>query len=438
MATLYETRAKLKGRKKPPEDSLFISEIEPPAKGRKIITDSHPDAPRGFALKVTSTGTRVFVLRYYVEGKDRLMKIGDHPTWSLAAARSAAAEKIRAIDGGADPLQEKRARREAPTVAAAVQRYTATHLERLRSADDAKRYFEKDVLPALGSMKVAHVRRADVVELVEAKARTAPRAARALLGHLKHFLAWCELREIIKLSPAHGIKPASVDRAMKPNKRARVLDDAEVRALWAGVDACGMHKLSAIALKLVLVTGQRPGEVAGMHRREIRNNVWTVPASRRGKTADDHAVPLTHTALDLLKQAEVEVARLSKRRGDEPTGFVLEMKGGEPITVRALAKAAERFRLELGNQDHPTFGFWTPHDLRRTARTGLAAEGVIAEIAERVVGHVQTGIIGVYDRHRYDIEKRAALEAWERRLLRIVKPDESVSAKVISPVGSQG
>jgi hypothetical protein len=59
--------------------------------------------------------------------------------------------------------------------------------------------------------------------------------------------------------------------------------------------------------------------------------------------------------------------------------------------------------------------------LRRTARTGLAAEGIIAEIAERVVGHVQTGIIGVYDHHRYDQEKRAALEAWERRLLRIVR-----------------
>lgn len=435
MTTLYETRAKLKGRKVPPADAVFLSEITPPDRGRKILFDAHPDAPRGFGLKVTSGGGKVFVLRYFVDGRDRLMKIGDYPTWSLAAARDEAAARVRAIDGGEDPLDRKRARREALTVKDAVQRYLKTHVARLRSSADTTRYFEKEILPEIGQMKVCDVRRADVVELVEAKARTAPRAARALLAHLKHFLAWCELREIIELSPAHGIKPAAVDRALKPNKRGRILDDTEVRAFWMGADASNMHKLTAIALKLILVTGQRPGEVAGMHRREIDDNVWTIPASRRGKTTDDHAVPLTGTALELLKQAEGEVARLAKRRREKPSGFVFEMKGGEPITSRALARAVERFRAQLGNREHPTFAHWSPHDLRRTARTGLAAEGVISEVAERVVGHVQTGIIAVYDRHRYDDEKRAALETWERRLLRIVGENDACTSATV-PLGA--
>ena len=436
MATLYETRAKLKGRKAPPADAVFLSEITPPDRGRKILFDAHPEAPRGFGLKVTSGGSRVFVLRYFVDGKDRLMKIGDYPTWSLAAARDEAAAKVRAIDGGQDPLSNKRARREALTVKDAVQRYLKTHVARLRSSVDATRYFEKEILPEIGQMKVCDVRRADVVDLVEAKAIQTPRAARALLAHLKHFLAWCELRDIIELSPAHGIKPAAVDRRMKPNHRGRVLDDAEVQAFWDAAESCGMHKLTALALKLVLVTGQRPGEVAAMQQCEIDGNVWTIPASRRGKTTDDHAVPLTGTALDLLKQAQVEVARLAKRRREKPTGFVFEMKRGVPITERALPRAVERFRAKLGNREDPTFGHWSPHDLRRTARTGLAAAGVISEIAERVVGHVQAGIIGVYDRHRYDDEKRAALEAWERRLLRIVGSNTEAATEALAIEGA--
>ena len=424
MTTLFEKRS----RRSAPADAGYLSEIEPPVRGQSIYYDAHAEAPKGFALRVTANGARAFILRYKVDGRERRMTIGEYPTWSLAAARGRAVEIRQDIDRGGDPLATKRERQEAPTVKDAVGRYTQAHLDRLRSADDAKRYFDNDILPTLGSMKVADVRRADVVELVEQKALAAPRAARALLAHLKHFLAWCELREIIELSPAHGIKPAAVDRRMKPNHRGRVLDDAEVEAFWGAAESCGMHKLTALALKLVLVTGQRPGEVAAMHRGEIDGNVWTIPASRRGKTADDHAVPLTETALDLLKQAQVEVARLAKRRREEPTGFVFEMKRNLPITERAMPRAVERFRAKLGNREHPTFGHWSPHDLRRTARTGLAAAGVISEIAERVVGHVQTGIIGVYDRHRYDDEKRAALEAWERRLLRIVGDDTKATA----------
>ena len=72
---------------------------------------------------------------------------------------------------------------------------------------------------------------------------------------------------------------------------------------------------------------------------------------------------------------------------------------------------------------------WRPHDLRRTMRTGLAAAGISENIAELVIGHTRQGIVAVYDLHRYDAEKRSALEAWERRLLRIVageSPDDNV------------
>lgn len=404
-----------------------LIESEPvPEKGQRFIFDDHRDAPRGFGLRITAAGGRAFILKYAVEGIQRRMTIGDWPTWSLKAARTRAQELRREIDSGIDPLQAKRDHRAALTVKQAVERYKDNHLEHLLTAKEAKRYFERDILPALGDMKVVEVRRRDLVALVEVKARTAPRAARVLLGHLKHFMAWCELREIIELSSAHGIKPAAVDRRMKPNKRGRALDDKEIQRFWTQAETCGLHRLTALALKLTLLTGQRPGEVAGMTWSEVEGNTWTIPASRRGKTRDDHTVPLAKTALALLELAREEVTRLCKRRGEKPGAYVFEMKGGEPITVRALTRAVTRYRKALGNREHATWGHWTPHDLRRTCRTGLAAAGIIQEVAERVVGHIQDGIVGVYDVHRYDVEKRAALETWERWLLRIVDrvPDQ--------------
>lgn len=203
-----------------------------------------------------------------------------------------------------------------------------------------------------------------------------------------------------------------------------MLDDAEIRKFWESVEGCGMHRLTALALKLMLTTGQRPGEVAGMGWSEIEGKTWTIPASRRGKTSTAHAVPLTDTALDLLEQARAEVQRLSKRRKHEISSFVFDMIK-EPLTAHALARAVARYREAMGNESADTWGHWTPHDLRRTFRTALAAEGISDTVAEAVVGHTRKGIIGVYDRHRYDPEKRAALESWERRLMRIIADDDA-------------
>jgi integrase len=207
-------------------------------------------------------------------------------------------------------------------------------------------------------------------------------------------------------------------------KRGRTLDDGEIRAFWLGADACGIHRLTAIALKLILVTGQRPGEVIGMTRSEIEGTAWTIPASRR-KTGTGHVVHLTETALSLLADARAEVSRLAKRRGWPESPFVFEFREGKPGTTAALSRALTRYGDALGNRDHPDWGHWTPHDLRRTCRTRLSEIGIAQEVAERVIGHTAQGVVGVYDQHKYRHEIRAALEGWERRLLSIIDPPEA-------------
>lgn len=400
----------------------IIRAAEPPERGQRLIFDDHRDAPRGFGLRITRAGGKSFVLRYTADGVERRKTLGEWPTWSLAAARQEAQALRRRIDRGEDVLEIERAARRELTVAEAAARYCERHAAGLRSGAVIRRYFDRDVVPALGRQKLKAVRRADLIRLVEDKAADAPRAAALLLVHLKGLFAWAEDRELIEANPAAGIRPGKLNRALKPRARARVLDDAEIRQLWACAETCGLHRLTALALKLVLLTGQRPGEVAGMRWDELDGDTWTIPAARRLKTETEHTVPLPATALQLIEAAREEVQRLGRRRrGWNDGGYVFATRNGSSLTVGALDRGVSRYRAALGNRDHAGAGHWTPHDLRRTCRTGLSAAGVPEEIAERVIGHRHQGIVATYNQHRYDAEKREALVDWERRLLQIVR-----------------
>ena len=407
----------------------LIKKAEPPAKGQRFLYDGHRDAPRGFALRITQAGGKAFVLNYTFEGRQRRKTIGEWPTWSLVAAREEAQRLRRRIDSGEDVVELERQARREPTVAEAVERYCRQHVDALRSGKEVRRYYERDLIPELGPVKLKAVRRADLIRLVETKAADTPRAAALLLTHLKALFAWAVDRELIEANPAAGIRAAKIHKAMKPRQRARVLDEAEIRTFWHEVERCGVRRLTALALKLVLVTGQRPGEVAGMRWSEIQGEIWTIPAARRRKTGTEQRVPLTPIARALLDAARAEVERLAQRRSWVAGDFVFETRAGGSVTVYALDRAVARYREALGNKAHPDWGHWTPHDLRRTCRTGLSACGVPEEVAERVIGHGAKGIVATYNHHRYDSEKRTALEAWERRLLQIVgqrEPEDNV------------
>jgi integrase len=403
----------------------MIRTLPAPQKGKRVVFDRHRDAPKGFGVRIMASGSKSFVLRYRTkEGAARIQTIGEYPTWTLTAARLEANAIRQRVDQGADPLGARREERAEPTVSDLVDDFEKARLGELASGAEIRRYFDRDLIPALGKRKVRTIKRRDIIALVEARAVEAPRAAALLLTYIKLLLSFAEDREIIEVSPAHGIKGMRINKRMATVKRGRTLDDAEIRAFWLGADACGIHRLTAIALKLILVTGQRPGEVIGMTRSEIEGTAWTIPASRR-KTGTGHVVHLTETALSLLADARAEVSRLAKRRGWPESPFVFEFREGKPGTTAALSRALTRYGDALGNRDHPDWGHWTPHDLRRTCRTRLSEIGIAQEVAERVIGHTAQGVVGVYDQHKYRHEIRAALEGWERRLLGIIDPPEA-------------
>lgn len=396
----------------------FIKDLEAPERGQKIVYDDHRDAPRGFGLRFTAGGSKGFILRYRSEGKERRLTVGAWPTWSLSAARKQATEFKRQVDAGTDILEKRRKDAQDPTMAEAIEDFCKAHADKLTSGPVIRSSLERH-LKHLKRRKLRSITRRDIIDTVEGLAEKHGRTAALLLTYVKNLFAWAEDREIINANPVATIKPGKVSRNMRPVQRGRVLINSEIQGLWTDLE--GIHRLTLLALRLILVTGQRPGEVAGMRRDEISGDIWTIPAARRGKTGTAHAVPLTETAQAILEQVKEEAARLAKRRKTEGAGYVFEARPGKPISSAALGKAVGRYVKELGNLDADTWGHWTPHDLRRTMRTGLAACGVGDTVAEMTIGHTRKGIQATYDLHRYDAEKRMALEAWERHLIRVIE-----------------
>lgn len=389
-----------------------VRTMESPDKGRRLIFDEHRDAPRGFGVRITAGGKRAFVLRYTSEGRDRLLTVGAYPTWSLSAARKQASEFRRQIDTGVDILQQRRSAKEDPTVAEAVERFLRTK-QGLKSYRDISATLGNHLLPSLGRQKIRSVGKQELILVAEGIAVDHGRTAALLLTYCKQLFSWAEERGLVDLDPAAGIRPGKIGVNLKPKRRDRILSDTEISFLWAlEAPPKGMHLATLAALQFILLTGQRPGEVAGMHVAEVHDNLWTIPAERR-KNRTAFTVPLSATALALI-------AKVRRHQAE----YVFEARPGRPISPAALARAVARSPADLSmrTENHP----WRPHDLRRTMRTGLAAEGIPEHVAELTIGHTRKGIAATYDLHRYDQEKIAALTAWESRLQRIARTSETL------------
>jgi integrase len=404
-----------------------IAKLPPPTTGtKKLYFDDHKNSPTGFGMRVTAKGQRVFILRYSADGRRRLKTIGEWPVWTLDAARIEAQVTLRDLAAGSDPLEEKRLRRDEHTIADLATEWLSKYATGLKSERDIRSAMTNDVIPAIGTMKLSDLRRINVIEMVEAKAKTAPRSAALLLQYTRAMLNFACTREYVTGNCLAGLKAQDILVAgrkdvLKPVQRARILDDDEIRSFWNNANHANLHPLTVLALRLILATGQRPGEIAAMHIDEISGDVWTIPVARRGKSENSHAVPLGDLALRLINAAKVEKNRLGERRNKPSTGFLFEARPGAPITNATLGKAITRAAVPLGIKHVERWGRWTPHDLRRTMRTGLSACRIAPHIAELAIGHGKKGLIKTYDQHEFGEEIRHALEQWEKRLLRIIK-----------------
>ena len=373
-----------------------IKELVPPAKGNRITYD---DEVPGFGIRVTRSGARAFVLNYVVEGRERRLTIGAWPVWSATGARRRAKELRIRIDQGEDPLGESQQRRSEPTFAEVATEYLENHAAKKKSGHADKLYLDRDVLPSWGHLKAGDIRRRDVIRLVEAKAKATPIAGNRLLGIIRKLFGWAVERDLLATNPCLEVRAPA-----RENRGDRVLSEDEIYRVWHALDTAAMASECRLAVRLMLALGQRSGEVSGMlwDEVDIERRIWSIPAGR-SKNGLAHRVPLTDTALELLGQAP--------RWGR----FVCpSSRGPGAVTVAGVSNAVK------ANREHFGVAKFTPHDLRRTVASQIAALGFGRVVVGKILNHVDRGVTAIYDRHGYDAEKRKALDAWDRKLQAIV------------------
>lgn len=373
----------------------------------------------GLALRVTPTGARSFAVKVRQGRRTRRVTIGPVTRVSLAKARDRARRIIEQLAEGRepDPLPDSRAL----TVEKLVDKCLADLELRPSTRHEWDRLVKVEVLPVLGLRAAADVRRADVREwLREIKARS-PWTANHALGLLRRVYSWGVAEELLEFSPCVGLP--------KPHRGGaseRVLSAAELWALQRAIRRARRPSYADATL-LLLLTGVRCSAVLGMRRGEVEGldgprAQWVVPGGPHGrsKSGKPHVVPLSRTAVEIVKRRMEAVAtehlfpaceggNRSSHRVEAPMTWSSNWTSWLRRRVARALGAIDRSR-QRPIQAVPR---WRTHDLRHTLRTHLREDlHVSDDTAELILGHVRQGIVGVYNRSQLLAERRDALAAW--------------------------
>ena len=387
----------------------------------------------GFGLQVTEPGHKSFVFTYRANGVQRRMKLdgrwlrheaertkdqknggrieppkaGEH---LFAIAQREAKAVQGAIAQGRDPLGELTAGRNAGknSFRAVADEFFKRDGKGLRSADESKADLERYLYPRFGGRPIDSIKRSEIVRLLDGvEDERGPYAAQHALAILRRVMNWHATRDYDFVSPiVRGMARVKV----KDAARDRILSDEELHLVW---NVANEHRGPYdFLLQFILLTATRIAEASNMQRAELSKDgsEWIIPGARY-KTKIDHLVPLSKSARALL----------AKIPAIEGSPWLFTTNGEVSIGGFSKYKAAFDARVTEANAGK-ALPRWTPHDLRRSARSLMSRAGVNADHAERCLGHVIGGIRGVYDRHAFKEEKRHAFEALAVLILRIVDP----------------
>ncbi len=377
----------------------------------------------GFGVKVTPAGSKVYIYQYRMGGrgaKVRRFTIGKHVKLTCEAARKRAEALALSVANGIDPQQEKAiAARKAVDLAFKpyVERFRDSCLQREWPATHKYAYslLLAHAIPVIGNTPLPNITRKDVKAALNPVADKTATASN-LFAVLRRLFTWAIEQEDIERSPIEGMKPPPL-----PTSRDRVLTDEELALVWRGAEAIGYP--FGPMVQLLILTGARREEIAALEWSELdkAKRAWTLPATR-SKNALAAENPLSDMAIAVLDQI---ASRTNVNKSWPRQGFVFSTTGRTSISGysrakqrldKAIAKLAE-------TQGCVSPDSWRLHDLRRTLATGLQRLGVRLEVTEAVLNHVsgsRSGIVGIYQRHNWKDEKRAALDHWAIHVRRIL------------------
>ena len=407
--------------KRRPFTDKYLSSL----KARPQRYDVLDPARKGLLLRVTPTGTKTFFFRYQRQLKPVRILIGHYPGVSLRLAYEAHADLVKRLNRGEDtrtaPLPGARSlgvaaapAEAALTVGDLAEEFAKRYLRLERKNPlQAEQVIQANIVRYWRKRAAKSITRRDGVLLLD---RVVDRGRKVMANRVGALLS-----QMFTFAVERGMLDASPFVSMprpggKEKSRRRKLDEREIRIFWKKLTRSTLSAEVCLALKLILATGQRPGEVAlaAWSEFDLERRLWTLP-SERTKTGKEtglaHEVPLSDLALTLIRH-------LRRRFGE--TAYLIpsrcwRSRDGAPITVRALSQGL-RDRREYFSL--PAF---TPHDLRRTAASLMTASGVPRLHVEKVLNHTIDDVAEIYDRHDYSTEKRVALDLLGVRLTSLLE-----------------
>ena len=378
---------------------------------------------KGFGIRVSPHGRKGWVFMYWVDGVQKRMTFGIYPAMPLVEAHTALAKAREILAKGGDPggllAKDRSDHRRSPTVNQLIDEYIEKWAKpRKRTWEEDARMLSKDVTPFLGKRKAKDIKRRDIILLIDGIVdRGSPIAANRTLRIIRKMFSFAVKRGVLDASPC-----IEIDAPAKENHRERVLTEEEIEKFWIGLDKAKMSGGTKLALKLLLITAQRKGEVTQTEWSEIDLKVgwWTIP-KEKSKNERTHRVPLSKMATEMLKQAK-ELSGDSK--------WVFPSIKGRCITPRSISRAIRNNskKKTQGSPKHtPPYGdffkieHFTPHDLRRTATSMMTGLKIPELEVSKVLNHaIQTVTSKHYNLYSYDKEKQSALRKWSRKLEAII------------------
>lgn len=373
---------------------------------------------KGFGLRVSPGGTKTYMIQYRKNGgHPRRLKVARYGEITLENARKKAGELLNIAQEGRDPAKAKQEEKrknqvEANNTFSAVRdlfldEYVSRQCKP-KTAYEYKTVLNGNDFADWSGIPVSKITRRDVKDLLrKITKRGAPTAANRTLAYLRKMMNWCADEEIITTPPTYGVKAPNTEKA-----RERVLSPDELHIIWRSLDELGT--IYGPLYKLMIATGQRKGEITGIHLKEMdrEKSLWEIPSDRT-KNKLPHIVPMSDLAWSLIGPAPVSRSDLLfTTTGKHSVANFSKYEKKLYEKVKALA-------ADTNKTDCFTTG-WTPHDIRRTFVTWLNENGVEPHVVEALVNHVsgsaKKGVAGVYNRAQYLQQKQAAMMKWERFL----------------------
>ncbi|MFG0721892.1 tyrosine-type recombinase/integrase [Pseudomonas sp. GLN_6] len=358
----------------------------------------------GLCLEVTPTGSKLWRYRYRFNSKAKMLSLGGYPAVTLAQARRKRDDARILLDAGTDPGAERQATKQAQALDALTFEALAREWHAYRSprwakatADKAAAYLESDLLPALGHRPAKSITRPDLVALIrKIESRGAHNVAKKARQWLSQIFRFGLAQGIVEANPATDL---DVIAAHAPATRHHPhVTFAELPELLGKIEAAKINTLTRQAIRLLVLTAVRPGELraAPWAEFDLDAATWTIPKERM-KARRDHQVPLPRQAVAILRN-------LQEITGRYPLVFAGRNSTSRPMSENTVNKAL----ADVGYK-----GRQTGHGFRHLLSTELNGRGYNRDWIERQLAHGDADEIrDTYNHATYLEQRRDMMQAW--------------------------